>query len=443
MRVFWDTIRQIIRYRSAVFGMAIIGALVVMAIYAVITIPYSEAIRLWRGAGGIWDKTPRNAWPRWVNLFPGVNLPETLILSSKEEGSKSVQPLDGGVSKVEILFEFDYGYDDFPKEISFFFEPKYDKRPPHASFVWLTPDGRKIDLGHREAVSPYRLSLEKKLASRLGGAPEEVLFADPSSEESSPLKGKYGLEVEAWLFEEGSDLDVSLVVYGQVHGLAGTDHRRRDITVALLWGAPIALSFGVLAAVCATISTFIIAAIGVWYGKLTDATICWLTQVNTILPALPILIMVGVLYSRSIWAMLGMVIAISIFSRSLFVYRAMFLQVKESPYIEAAMAYGARSFRIIFRYMIPKVIPVLIPSFVILIPSYVFLEATLAILGLGDPLLPTWGKVMRDAHYNGALYKGDYYWMLLPAAMLMITGLGFSTLGYTLDRIFNPRLREL
>jgi peptide/nickel transport system permease protein len=93
--------------------------------------------------------------------------------------------------------------------------------------------------------------------------------------------------------------------------------------------------------------------------------------------------------------------------------------------------------------MIPKVIPVLIPSFVILIPGYVFLEATLAILGLGDPLLPTWGKVMRDAHYNGALYKGDYYWMLLPAAMLMITGLGFSTLGYTLDRIFNPRLREL
>jgi peptide/nickel transport system permease protein len=50
---------------------------------------------------------------------------------------------------------------------------------------------------------------------------------------------------------------------------------------------------------------------------------------------------------------------------------------------------------------------------------------------------------MRDAHYNGALYKGDYYWMLLPAALLMITGLGFSTLGYTLDRIFNPRLREL
>lgn len=92
--------------------------------------------------------------------------------------------------------------------------------------------------------------------------------------------------------------------------------------------------------------------------------------------------------------------------------------------------------------MVPRVIPVLVPGFVTLIPSFVFLEASLAILGLGDPVLPTWGKVLNDAQQNGALYKGYFYWVLGPAVLLMITGLGFAMIGLSMDRIFNPRLRE-
>lgn len=270
-----------------------------------------------------------------------------------------------------------------------------------------------------------------------------ALFQNPAVEEQLAIRGRYELRVEGLMFEEGADLDARLVVYGQVHGLAGTDHLRRDIMVALLWGTPIALAFGLLAAVGATVSTFVIAAIGVWFGRWVDAGIRWITQVNIILPLLPILIMIGYLYSRSIWVMLGVVIAFNVFSASLFVFRAMFLQVKESPYIEAARAYGAGNFRIIFRYMIPKMIPFLIPTFVILIPSFVFLEATLAVLGLGDPVLPTWGKVLRDSWVNGALFLGHYYWVLMPSFLLMVTGLGFALLGYTLDRIMNPRLREI
>ncbi|GIV76718.1 MAG: hypothetical protein KatS3mg050_1112 [Litorilinea sp.] len=44
---------------------------------------------------------------------------------------------------------------------------------------------------------------------------------------------------------------------------------------------------------------------------------------------------------------------------------------------------------------------------------------------------------------NGALYKGLYYWVLEPAGLLMVTGLGFAMVGFALDRVFNPRLREL
>jgi peptide/nickel transport system permease protein len=77
------------------------------------------------------------------------------------------------------------------------------------------------------------------------------------------------------------------------------------------------------------------------------------------------------------------------------------------------------------------------------VPAYVFLEASLAVLGLGDPVLPTWGKIINDAEMNGALYKGYYYWIVEPAVLLMVTGFGFAMLGFALDRVFNPRLRDI
>ena len=436
-------LRQLLRYPAAVIGLAIIGALIVVSIYTVVTVPYGEVIMLWRGGEGIWEDYPRTAWPQWINLLPGENRPATIIVRSTEVGEKTVRPLAEGISELEILLPFDFTYDGFPQEMTVFFAAEYVERPPHAEITWLTPDGREIRVGEVTAVRAYRMSIDGVLTGRLGGKPAHIgLFADPAAEEQ-PLKGKYVMRIEGWLFEEDADLDARLVVYGQVHGLAGTDHLRRDLMVALLWGIPVALAFGLLAAVGAQISTFILAAIGVWHGKWVDGAFRWLTQVNIILPVLPLLIMIGMFFSRSIWVILGAVILLSIFSSSYFVLRAMFLQIKESPYIEAARAYGAGSSRIIFRYMIPKVIPVLLPGFVSIIPAFVFLEATLALLGLGDLRLPTLGKVMSDAHANAAIFTGHSYWMAQPGVILLVMGIGFAMVGYTLDRVFNPRLREI
>src|SRR5207244_8221691 len=111
---------------------------------------------------------------------------------------------------------------------------------------------------------------------------------DMIADEAAPLKGKYRLQIEGLLFESDSDIEAKLVVYGQVYGLAGTDHRRRDIMVALLWGTPVALAFGFLAAVGSTFATLLLAAAGVWFGRWIDAVIQRITEVNVILPVLPI-----------------------------------------------------------------------------------------------------------------------------------------------------------
>jgi len=88
-------------------------------------------------------------------------------------------------------------------------------------------------------------------------------------------------------------------------------------------------------------------------------------------------------------------------------------------------------------------LPTIIPSLVLSVPDFVFLEAALAILGLGDPVAPTWGKIIDDAFSAGALYKGYFYWVLEPSFLLILTALGFALLGLSLDKIFNPRLKEV
>lgn len=454
MKRLLEIFKELGHYRSAVLGLCIIALLIVMAISAVIIMPYDEAIRLWRGGEEIWGDYPRNAAPQWTGLLSGTNPPTTLVLNSRGGGlgvRKDSQTVSDDMRTTDIVMTFDYTFDGFPSELNIFLTSKYQQRRPHLNLFWRTPDGRQIPLGEISVSSTAErvaLSIDQRLIRRLDGlAPEVGLFADPKTvgkdKTPMPLKGKYELVIEGLVFEKDADLDAKFVAYGKVHGLGGTDHRRRDLMVALLWGTPIALAFGFLAAVGSTLSTFVIAAIGTWFGGWIDTAIQRITEVNVILPILPILIMVGTFYSRSIWVILGVVILLGVFSLSIKVYRSMFMQVKELPYIEAARAYGASDLRIVFRYMIPKVLPVLLPSFVTLIPSYVFLEASLAVLGLGDPLLPTWGKVLNDAYSNGALYKGLYYWVLEPAVLLMFTGLGFATVGFALDRIFNPRLREV
>ncbi|MCE7982344.1 MAG: ABC transporter permease [Caldilinea sp. CFX5] len=442
-----NALREIARYPSALLGSIIIAGLLALAVYAVTALPYDEAVRLWRGGESVWIEHPRNAQPRWVNFFRREKLPETIVLDSQTGVvPKETAPIAEGMIDTTLTFAFDYPYDAFPQDLAVFFTAAFKEKRPHVELTWVTPDNREIRLSDFTVggSETYYITQDERLQRRLRGQPAlEALFGDPAATTPKPLKGRYQLQAAGLLFEKEATLDGKFILYGQVDGLAGTDHRRRDLMVALLWGTPIALSFGLLAAVGITVTSLVIAAIGVWFGGWIDAGIQRVTEVNLILPVLPVLIMIGTFYSRSIWIMLGSVILLSIFGGAIKSHRALFLQVKESSYIEAAKAYGAGNFRIIFLYMIPRIIPILIPQFVVLIPSFVFLEATLSLLELGDPVLPTWGKILSEARSNGALYQGYYYWMLEPAVLLMITGLGFAMVGFAMDRIFNPRLRGL
>jgi peptide/nickel transport system permease protein len=450
---------QVLRYPSALIGLAIIIFLIGVAVHTVITLPYDEAVERWRPEAVGKYRLPKNAMPEWVNLFRRDPLPATVIQNSADgQGVKTIEPGTNGTTRTRIEFSFDHDSTSYPEDVAIYFTPHYTDKRPFVTLTWLTPDGRQLDLGSFSIVTgrsyiasqdlPAKYVRDAKarqsqlLAGSGGYSPAVLLFASQAAERPAAVPGKYTLRIDALTFEENASVDAELVVWGQVYGWAGTDDQRRDLSVALLWGTPVALLFGFLGAIATSVFSMTIAAVGVWFDGWVDDLIQRLTEINMILPALPIAIMIYFLYSNSLWAMLGVIVVLSIFGSAIKSYRAAFLQIKESGYVEAAVAYGAGNWRLVRHYLVPRIMPLLIPQLVTLIPTYVFFEATLAYLQISDPNLPTWGKVVYDALTAGA-YQGHYYWVLEPLALMMITGLAFAMVGFALDALLNPRLRRM
>lgn len=427
---FLPTVR---RYPTIGISLFVICLLVGVSIYTMIRLPLSEALDLWYENPDAWVDTPWCVPPAWTNLFRKADLPETIIVYTGDV-EQTTEPVTATTSRETLLLTYDYDFTTLPSEVTFFYQFSYGTKRPQMTITWVRPDGSELELWRN---SPRRGSSRLMISDDID---LEELFAVDAN--GVALDGPYALRISILTFEsEGLWIDGRLVVYGGVYGLAGTDGNRRDLMIALLWGTPVALMFGILATIGTTIIGFILAAIGSWFGGWIDATIQRVTEVGMMIPFLPTIMMVGMFYSRNLWVLLGFIIGLNVFTGAVKSYRAMFLQVKSAPYIEAARAYGAGNGRIISRYMIPHVAPVLLPQFVLGVPRFVFLEASLALLGVGPANLITWGNVLADGR-NG-LYMGFFYWVLEPAFLLVVMGVSFSMLGYALDRVFNPRLRDI
>lgn len=445
--IFSQIRKQILKYPMAAVGLFIIVFLIGVAAYTVITIPYDEAVEYWHSEG--WLLAPKLAQPTWTNFFRREKWPESIVFNSQEatEGvtfSEERVAMKNDMTDIRMSFTFDFTADAFPQDLAVYFDTVYDEKPPFVTLILITPDGVEHTIKNFTATDRlgYILSYED-IALVSNDQPKAIqeLMGDPLTDLERPEKGQYTLQVLGIVFEPGADLDVRGAFHGKVYGLFGTDSLRRDLTVAMLWGTPVALIFGIVGAILTTTTTILIAAISAWYGGWVDDLLQRITEINITLPALPIAILVFILYSKSIWAILAIMILMNIFGNSLKEYRAMFLQFKEAPYVEAAMAYGASNMRIVFKYMLPRIIQVMVPQLVIAVPSFVFLETTLAFLGVAAQNVPTWGKVVSMA--LGQTIWGHYFWVLEPVMLVLITGLAFAFVGFALDKILNPRLRDL
>ena len=182
----WQTFGRLrpIHTNATVYGWASL-ALVVLAIYAMVTIPYSRALVLWRGGEGIWYQNPRYAPPAWLNYFRTDKLPETIDLSSTNGTAPKTFTPGETMDETAITFTFNYPYADYPQDIAIYFTSNYTGKQPFVSLTWTTPDGRDIRLADFavDAAETFYISQDTTLQRRLAGLePQQGLFvADPKA----------------------------------------------------------------------------------------------------------------------------------------------------------------------------------------------------------------------------------------------------------------------
>jgi len=453
--------QELRRYPSAIFGLVVIIILLAGSIYAVIALPYEQY-------GQDYDRNrltgqstiPRTAMPAWMNLFNDPPLLSTLILKEdSREASVTMRTLENGWVEKTTIFTFDYLYKEIPSEIFLYLDPKYSERVPFVSLEWMYPDGSTYKLKDKAIPASTSYDFEAGINPKyiLNQNPEwrnwfvdtglyptsafHLLFAAPGSSQFILQRGTYRLTVTSLLFEKESDIQPQLVLLGQVYGLAGTDYARRNLIVPLFWGMPFALLIGLLGTLITSLVAMLLPAIGVWYGGWVDNLVQRLTEINMVLPSLPIAVLTNVLFGWNIWIILAIVVVLNTFGSPIKTLRSAFLQAKEAPYIESARSYGASDIRIITHYLVPRVLPVLIPMLITLVPSFIFLEATLGFFNIKSNY-PSWGRIIYEGLTRGALY-GSPFWVLEPIFLLLLTSLAFAMLGSALERILNPRMIDI
>ena len=454
---------EILRHPTAVIGLFIIMLLIVGSILAVTLFPYNRLGELWNSvppqSTGM-NLIPKYAQPFWVNWFRLDKVPETIVLdSSNGSAQKKVRTDSSGMPRETITFTFNNNSSDFPQDVTLYFDAKYAKKQPFVALTWTTPDGRIYPISGTtiDHSGSYSLSTDQDIytltqkdsqwnswfqpvGSNYPTPLFDLLYAVPHLNKPLAMKGTYQLRLEGYTFEKGSDINASLVVLGRVYGWGGTDYLGRNLLIPLLWGMPFALLIGLVGASVTSLISIFLAAAGVWYGGWIDIVIQRLVEANMILPVVAICVLVYSYFNVGIWLILWIIVLLNVFGSPIKTFRAALLQVKNAPYIESARVYNSSDGRIIFHYLIPRILPVILPQFVSLIPSYVFLEATLGILGISSPY-PTWGSII----YSAIRYWGNWgnaFWVLEPIGLLLLTGFAFTMLGFALEKILNPRLKE-
>lgn len=455
IRLFAEQLRL---YPSANFGLTVIILLLAGSIYALVALPYAE-IGMDYSQGRVRGRNlrPSAAAPAWLNLFSKTPHLSALVLDEKSSGvSVEIQTLENGWQQKTTTFTFDYHYKEIPSDVFLYLDSVYVAKIPFISLTWTTPDGRAIDLKSKAMGGEDSYDLENGTFIRrlLAEHPEwnnwfveegkyptpayKLLFAKPGVKESLPQQGLYQLKITSLLFEEDSDVQAQLAVLGHVYGLAGTDYWRRDLIVPLFWGMPFSLMVGFLGTLITALIALLLPAIGIWFGGGLDTLIQRMSEVNMVLPGLAIAALAYALFNVPIWTILGVVVVLNAFGAPIKIFRSALLQAREASYIEMARSYGAGNFRIITRYLVPRILPVLIPYLVMQLPTFVFLEATLGFFNIRS-IYPSWGRIIYDGLTRGALY-GSPFWVLEPIFLLLLTGLAFAMLGLALERILNPRV---
>ena len=450
--------------KGGMAGVILLLILIAMSIYAALAIPL-ESFRQWNNPT-YWINYPKAAAPIWINSIRGLfdeKLPPQIILSSKDASISNSNI--SGIHTITFSYTVNFNYDSYPTDFMIPYTVKYSQTSPVLQINISRPDDEQLSIYYSSLPSSLILPTGvsdniNEFSSRIFSTdhminenlrnyissfsypqdtskPQEMIFSDKHVGEV--LKGKYVFKETFYLFNStDSVLSSGVVIGGQVYGIIGTDDLRRDLAVGLLWGAPVALFIGLTVSTASVLIGLIYGVIAGYKGKRMDEAMMRINDLFYSLPALPILVILSVVVGRSIFLITGMLVIFGWVGIAK-ITRSLALQIKNLQYVEAAKLMGQSDIKIIFKHVIPQLLPLTFASIAISVPGAILGEAAISFLGLGDPTIPTWGQILNNANSAGAALRGLWWWIIPPGLMIALTGLAFVLIGNALDSIVNPR----
>jgi peptide/nickel transport system permease protein len=220
----------------------------------------------------------------------------------------------------------------------------------------------------------------------------------------------------------------------------GLDDVGVDMLSLMMWGARVSLVVGFAAALVAMLIGGTIGLISGYFGGRTDTVLMRMTDYFLVIPDIPLMLVAAAIWGRSL-SNIVIIIGVIYWTTTARLIRSQVISLRERVYVKRANAVGAGHGRILFRHILPQVTPLIVANTVLTVAIAIFAETAIAFLGLGDPTLTSWGKLIENAFSHNAITV-DAWWAIVPPGIAVaLVILGCTMVGQAIEDTLNPRLR--